>query len=428
MEVQFIGSDAREKARPLLDEVLEGGVDQVAIACAFLTDGGAAFLKQHVSRLRLPDSFLVVAWHEFNDLKVVEELHTQCPGRIYLHLGVETPEEKKVGPGLMHSKVFFARSGERCWLWTGSHNLTASALQGVNAEAAVVLKGTIDETPFRDALAHLTKCRDEAVLFDPFDLPERPHPDQTLVIHAERHTETKSIPWFVHLRPATTKYDSAMRPPASVWLYLYPPNSLHPGSPRPLADAAYSGTITALNFTESHRKTPGIPADWGAGADYVIEQHGKVFRLTSPGLHRRTETQGVFRILQEEDPKTLWLAESPMPKLKGIIGQERLTEVDPEYQRFFTAPSLREGRLVHREYKELGVVRTLSRRDIGSVDPDKVEILLQAKEGSGREPDVETQIGNPARPRRLKVSEVVVEDKESADRSFDFIYRAKFRV
>ena len=41
----------------------------------------------------------------------------------------------------MHSKVFFARAGEQCRLWTGSHNLTASAMQGVNCEAAVLVEG-----------------------------------------------------------------------------------------------------------------------------------------------------------------------------------------------------------------------------------------------------------------------------------------------
>jgi hypothetical protein len=42
----------------------------------------------------------------------------------------------------MHSKVFFAKNGQRCQLWAGSHNLTASASQGVNCEAAVLLDGT----------------------------------------------------------------------------------------------------------------------------------------------------------------------------------------------------------------------------------------------------------------------------------------------
>src|SRR5207248_2252613 len=116
-------------------------------------------------------------------------------------------------------------------------------------------------------------------------------------------------PWFVHLRPATTDYDGAMRPPAQVWLYLYPPKSLHPGVPRPPAQAAYSGTLTALNFTEFHTNR-GIPADWRS-ADFVIEQDDGVFHLTDPRPHTRTPTQGIFRIDGREDPSIIWLAESP---------------------------------------------------------------------------------------------------------------------
>src|SRR5205823_9447747 len=50
----------------------------------------------------------------------------------------------------------------QCWLWTGSHNLTASASQGVNCEAAVVLEGSIEEQPFRDAMSHLERCKQES--------------------------------------------------------------------------------------------------------------------------------------------------------------------------------------------------------------------------------------------------------------------------
>ena len=33
MNVRFVATDPRQKARPLLDELLKRGVDQVAIAC-----------------------------------------------------------------------------------------------------------------------------------------------------------------------------------------------------------------------------------------------------------------------------------------------------------------------------------------------------------------------------------------------------------
>src|SRR5215469_7472610 len=119
MNVRFIAPDPREKARPLLDDVLERGADQLAIACAFLTGGGVEVLRPHAARLQLRDSFIVVAWAEPTQLKAVEDLHYLCPGHVYVHLGDKTPIEIGVGRGLMHSKLFFARVGEDCWLWTG---------------------------------------------------------------------------------------------------------------------------------------------------------------------------------------------------------------------------------------------------------------------------------------------------------------------
>ena len=224
MTVKLIWANPRQRARPLLDDVLEHGVDQLAIACAFLTGGGVELRRRHETRLKLPSSFLTVAWEWPTNLAAVEELHELCPGNVYLHLGAQTPVEKGVGPGLMHSKLFFARTDNRCWLWTGSHNLTASAAQGVNCEAAVLLEGTMDEQPFQEALAHLIKCKGEAVVFDPYHpppiIPESPA-QQTLVIHAECDVALKTPPWFVHLRPATTDYDRVMRPPASRFGFTY---------------------------------------------------------------------------------------------------------------------------------------------------------------------------------------------------------------
>ena len=140
-----------------------------------------------------------------------------------------------MGPGLMHSKIFFAKAGRECRLWTGSHNLTASATQGVNREAAILIEGTADEQVFADALRHLNQCRAEAILFDPLQPPPLLTSQHTLVIHAECDTGLKIFPWYVHLRPDTTEYDAAMRPPAAVWLYLYEPGSLQIRKRRPPA-------------------------------------------------------------------------------------------------------------------------------------------------------------------------------------------------
>ncbi len=61
MDVEFFADNPRKKARPFLDEILNNGVDQLAIACAFCTRAGIELLMRHTRRLSGPDSFVVVA-------------------------------------------------------------------------------------------------------------------------------------------------------------------------------------------------------------------------------------------------------------------------------------------------------------------------------------------------------------------------------
>jgi len=405
MNVRFISPDPRRKAKPILDTVLAAGTEQIAIACAFFTPGGVEVLRPHRERLGLPSSFVVVAWDHPTSLDALNELHALIPGKLYVHLGSLTPVERGVGPGLMHSKVFFAKNERRCQLWTGSHNLTASATQGVNCEAAVLIEGTIDEPVFTDALAHLNQCREEATLFDPMNPPAPVSPEQTLIIHAECHTVLKSTPWFVHMRPATTDYDRAMRPPAAVWLYLYEPGSLRVGQPRPLAIVTYSGTLTALNFTENHPRHRGISADWRA-ADYVIEIERGIPCLTEPKPHTNTPSQGVFRVETQEKPETVWLTESPEPKLERVIGVTRVSDVDPEFRKFFTKKSLHGGGLLHQEYRSVKQVIRLPRKEVGNV-----EAL-----------DLQERLRLPSQ------TDLLIDETLEQDDIFAFIYRAKYRA
>jgi hypothetical protein len=405
MNVRFIAVDPRNRAQPDLDNVLSYGTDQLAIACAFLTLGGVETLKRHAARLNQPNSFVVVAWDFPTSLDALNQLHTLMPGKLYTHLGSLTPVERGVGPGLMHSKVFLATAREQCRLWTGSHNLTASAMQGVNCEAALLIEGTRDEAVFIDALAHLNECRAEAMLFDPLNPPPPLTPEQTLVIHAECLTVLKPHPWFVHMRPDNTDYDKAMRPPTAVWLYLYDPGTLQPGTRRPSAVAAYSGTLTALNFTERHPRHRGISADWNA-ADYVIEWKGGVPRLTEPTPHTNTPSQGVFRVEAKEAADTVWLTESPKPTLERVVGEQQVSQIDPEFRQFFTKKSLMNGQLLHQQYRSVKTVVRVPRKEVGFMEP--AEMLKR--------------LDTPANV------EIVIDEELEAKDKFAFIYRAKYRA
>lgn len=405
MEVEFIAADPQERAITLLDELLEQGIDQVCIACAFLTAGGAKLLERHSDRLKLPGSFLVVSWGEITDDRALEKLHWLAPGNVYYHLGSQLPYETGVGPGLMHSKVFFARAGRKCWLWTGSHNLTASALHGVNREAAVLLKGTIEERPFQDALRHLQQCKNEAKAFDPENPPLDIHAEQTLVLHAEVEIRMKPLPWHVHLRPSSTAHDKEMRPPGAVWLYLHKPGTLDRYKPVPVADAAYSGILTALNFTEYH-PTKGIRADW-ENADYVIEQNRGIFRLVEQEMtDARTPSQAVIRIDSIEDPTTIWVSEDPRPRRERIADAAQLISIEPEFLQFFSKASVKNGKLVSRDYRDIGDVARLQRNEVGDVTNNELLSRMSYE-----------------RTPLLEVAENVASDRKSP-----FIRRAKYRL
>lgn len=403
MNIRFLSSDPRERARPTLDDILSKGVDQIAIACAFVTGGGATVLSRHAKNLSQADSFLVAAWEYPTDGEALAQLHRLVPGHIYLHLGSKTPVEKRVGRGLMHSKVFFGRRGRNCWLWVGSHNLTASAVQGVNLEAALAIEGTVDEEPFRNALNHLNQCRDEAIAFDPFHLPEQPGSETTLVIHAEQHVQAlQAPPWHVHLLPMTTDFDNVMRPPGDVWLFLYPPGSLDANEPRPPAQSAYSGTITALNFTQHHPRR-GIPADWRP--NYVIDQRNRVFALVEDLTPNTSPSQCIFRIESQQDPKTVWLSQNPRPKDEKIVGVESIEPVDDDLRSFFTKRSLRGHDLVHREYRSLRRSVKVSEKEAGSQSAADLAARFGVTENTS----------------------VSVTKSRKAD-PFAFLYRAKYRT
>jgi hypothetical protein len=176
------------------------------------------------------------------------------------------------------------------------------------------------------------------------------------------------------------------------------------GQSRPTAEVAFSGTLTALNFTDAHPQR-GIPADW-TSADYVIEHIGGVFRLQTPTPYTRTPTQGVFRVDSEENPRVVWLAESPSPKLERVAGNPRLEEVDPEFLKFFTSKSVRNGALVRQPYEDLRPISRVQRKEIGNVPPEEIAPRVSAAE----------------------VTDVAVKELSDADDKFAFIYRAKYRI
>jgi len=97
---------------------------------------------------------------------------------------------------------------------------------------------------------------------------------------------------------------------------------------------------------------------------------------------------------------------SPTPKLEPVVGGEWVSELDPGFDKFFTPASVSAGRLVHREYRSLRRSLGIPRRDIGAVDPSLLAERLHMADGA----------------------EIDVKGGEQAEKKFEFLYRAKYRV
>lgn len=412
MDVEFYSNDPRRKSRTKLDAILRNGVDQLAIACAFCNRAGIAILKRHTFRLKRNESFVVVSVAPPTDYKALAKLHREIPNNLYVHWGALSPVEIKGGAALMHSKVFYARAGNECWLWTGSHNLTANATQGGNCEAAVILHGTADEEPFVAAMQHLLACKNEATLYD----PETPPPSSAertdiCAIHAEVDSvPSNRLPWHVHLCLESSEFDNLLRPPAGVRLFLYAKGSLIHGWQFASPIAAFAGSLTGQNLTARNPNAigAGILAEWRA-ANFGIRELNGIPILGAPvppGPH--VTTQVVLHIDRESDRTEALFSEKPQLEAKLIHGQMRLSDVDPDMRRFFRKESLEGSSLVH--------VPLIGRK-----------FVLSLPEIDTRRSDLESIrdefFGDNQLPLELSKSTVAMMEKRHP-----FIVRAKYRV
>lgn len=108
----------------------------------------------------------------------------------------------------------------------------------------------------------------------------------------------------------------------------------------------------------------------------------------------------------EEDPKTVWLTESPSARLERIVGETRIEKVEPEFRKFFTRQSLEDSNLVHRDYRQTKAVYRVPRKEVGEMEAttfiDRV----------GLSPNTNIEF----------------EELEQREDKFAFIYKAKYRA
>ena len=351
MEVEFLFNDPHQKARPRLDDVLSKGVDQLAVACAFCTRAGVEILSKHARRLGQPDSFVVVSSTKPTDYKALESLWHLIPDNLFIHWGGQAPQEVRAWGPLMHSKIFYARRGSGCWLWTGSHNLTASATQGVNCEAAVLIHGDAEEPPFVAALAHLQACRAAATPYDP-DTPPLGGVVRAdiLSVHAEcdRIPEIP-LPWDIHLCLKTSEFDELLTAPAELRLFLYPLGSLANGWQDRTPIAAFAGTLTGQNLTSQNPtiRSGGTPAVWSAARFSITEQGNVLVLGEARPLDPAVTTQAVLHVDGHSSVDESLFEAQPKVVNELIPGPMKLMPVDYDMRIFFkrqhvAGPMLRE--------------------------------------------------------------------------------------
>lgn len=340
MKIAFVAADPWQKARPYLDDLLAKGTDQLAIACAFCTGAGAKILANHASRLRQSDSCLVVSHQPPTDPFALAELNRLVPTRLRVHLGASAPTEQgaKSTSAMMHSKVFYARRGDHCWLWVGSHNLTLYATQGFNCEAGIMLEGAATDPPMVEALRHIKACWNSAVPFSPDLWPEDAlncQKQPTVLIHAEVDQEWREHPlkWFVHLRLGDASLDDRFRQVSMARLFLYERGHLDRGWQHARPIATFAGELTGLRRTPRHPTNPGSGSLF-AEATYIIEGATCLRMVERAPMSNLITTEVEVRIDHKVRPDEVWLKQSPAVRLRPNFGPPLAVPVDPDLAGF----------------------------------------------------------------------------------------------
>jgi len=95
------------------------------------------------------------------------------PNRLFVHLGHTRPSGTHKHPTvrfhpMMHSKIYFMElPGGQAAAFIGSHNVTAFALAGQNAEAAVLLEGPSASLEFAQVRQHIAAIRFQSQQYSP---------------------------------------------------------------------------------------------------------------------------------------------------------------------------------------------------------------------------------------------------------------------
>lgn len=435
MGLRFLHSKTHTPAKPEFDAHLRHGSEGIRLSVCFFLKAGFEILRRHTVALTHPESFVVVSLDFPTDLDAVDDLHQLIPGRVFIHLGWVTPEEKKAGSALMHSKVCLTRGGNVRRLWVGSHNLTASAMGGANIEAALLYDAPSEDAVIADAEQHLRECRDTAEQYDPSRLDEYKQiqarkagmigiQSPVLVLHAEEQAPLNQLPAVIHVRLPTVNFDSLTKTDTTVHLFLHQPGTL--GSSRVIVPTVrrFVGRIIEDNRTEHHP---------GGGSSSIMSkathwlEFGRVPVLIAPNSSTTRPLTQVAIMLNKEEPRAddfLYSIRAKRGRVEASSTPEnvRIEAVPEELLPFFSVRSIEGERLLFAPREH---IRETGRMNVYRDTPIP-ERFMRNEDRTNRNRRALAPVGRERQERRRVELEVVREESEQSFSSYFF--KSSFRV
>ncbi len=256
LQVTFIHGNPKQRARPDLERVLRHGTKRLCLACCFATKAGLKVLRPFLKLLDRPGSFAVFSCEYPTDLTVLGKWLESHPGHIFIHYGKHFRRAESFNTReLMHSKLFYASDGVTAKVWCGSHNLTGSALQGRNIEAATIVEGPEHHPYFQAVLAHLEDCRSRAheeIREEPDGTSASDYVLELELDDPEEFVKSAVAGKFLQFSPANDRKQDRLTPGMGFFIHLHRRGALKVGKPIPPPAFRIEGRTTGTNLNPNH--------------------------------------------------------------------------------------------------------------------------------------------------------------------------------
>jgi hypothetical protein len=291
MAIEFFHGTPRSPAMDRMNALLEASTVCTMGAVCYVTEPGVRLLRNHLAKIKRRGSFFVVGADPPTDVQSVNDLIAASEDHVRAHIRASFSQKLPEGSasvGLMHSKLIYGESEREAMLWVGSHNLTHSAMGGVNIEAAVVVSGDRAESHFVAAREHLSSIWKGAPA-GPIEVKDLDldYGERVVVIDCEMSEEqiadVKGKARFhmtVILRHPV--YDGlcipAKNPSVSARVRAFLPGDITDEGPQSPPKAVFSAKFTGVQFTEKNRER-------GEGRERITEvQDGALVEASHPSV------------------------------------------------------------------------------------------------------------------------------------------------